>query len=96
MAAGFIRRSTASVLGWSSPTTLSATARYFFTEAETLRIPAISISMKPLRPVQDMRAEIAALIAEAVPETDDMRRHALLVMADHWRELIDRRRPSPA
>ncbi|WP_183255646.1 hypothetical protein [Brevundimonas basaltis] len=31
---------------------------------------------------------IARLVRSAVPEPDDQRRQALLVMADHWSELL--------
>ena len=83
-------------LYWYRRRTRARAIAYFCAKDETPCTPAISIGMKPLKSIQDMRAEVAALITEAVPETDDMRRRALLAMADHWRELIDRRRASPA
>lgn len=33
-------------------------------------------------------AELNALIAEAIVEDDDMRRKALLIMADHWAAVL--------
>ncbi|WP_395942933.1 hypothetical protein [Brevundimonas sp.] len=53
-----------------------------------------------MRSTEEMRRQIADLIAEAVPEVDEGRRTALLVMADHWSALIRRRheaaQPRPA
>ncbi len=34
------------------------------------------------------RQRISELVQLAVPEPDDQRRQALLVMADHWSELL--------
>lgn len=44
--------------------------------------------MKPLKTAMEIRLEISDLIAEAVAEADEMRRTALLVMADHWVALL--------
>lgn len=41
------------------------------------------------------RQRLSELIREAVPESDADRRQALLVMADHWSELLRLRTPSP-
>jgi hypothetical protein len=48
-------------------------------------------SMNPLRTVPEVRREMAALIADAVIEPDDERRRALLVLADHWADILRRR-----
>lgn len=37
---------------------------------------------------QHARAELRSLISAAIVESDDMRRKALLVMADHWRLVL--------
>jgi len=44
--------------------------------------------MQPLKTATEIRLEISDLIAEAVAEADEMRRTALLVMADHWVALL--------
>lgn len=48
--------------------------------------------MTPLKSPTQVRAELSALIAEAVVETDDARRQGLLVLADHWSDILRRRR----
>lgn len=48
--------------------------------------------MTPLKPPSEVRAEMSRLIAEAVSEPDDNRRHGLLVLADHWSDILRRRR----
>ncbi len=48
--------------------------------------------MKPLKTAMEIRIQISDLIAEAVVEADDMRRTALLAMADHWVALLQVRR----
>ncbi|WP_156367897.1 hypothetical protein [Brevundimonas sp. Leaf363] len=47
------------------------------------------------RTVEECLAEARKLIAEAVPEQDEMRRTALLAMADHWIALHASRKPEP-
>ncbi len=42
--------------------------------------------------IDQIRAELSDLILQAVPEEDPVRRKALLVMADHWAEILRRRR----
>ncbi len=42
--------------------------------------------------VDDIRRELSALIGDAVPEDDAERRQALLVLADHWSDILRRRR----
>jgi len=37
---------------------------------------------------QDCRRKLSDLIRQAIPETDADRRQALMVMADHWGELL--------
>ncbi|WP_339870492.1 hypothetical protein [uncultured Brevundimonas sp.] len=44
---------------------------------------------------QDCRRKLSDLIQQAVPEPDPERRQALMVMADHWGELLRLRSPSP-
>lgn len=39
----------------------------------------------------DIREELSALIGDAVPEDDPERRQALLVLADHWSDILRRR-----
>ena len=39
----------------------------------------------------DIRRELSGLIRDAVPETDPARRQALLVLADHWSDILRRR-----
>ena len=51
-----------------------------------------SSCMTPLKSPTQVRAELSALIAEAVVETDDARRQGLLVLADHWSDILRRRR----
>ncbi|SFS87010.1 hypothetical protein [Brevundimonas viscosa] len=41
--------------------------------------------------VDDIREELSALIGDAVPEDDPERRQALLVLADHWADILRRR-----
>ncbi|MGV9005106.1 MAG: hypothetical protein ACOH1H_00050 [Brevundimonas sp.] len=41
------------------------------------------------------RQRLSDLIRQAVPETDPDRRQALLVMADHWGELLRLRTQQP-
>jgi len=48
-------------------------------------------SMNNLRTAPEVRREMAALIADAVAEPDDDRRRALLVLADHWADMLRRR-----
>ncbi|WP_420472386.1 hypothetical protein [Brevundimonas sp. FT23042] len=48
--------------------------------------------MSPLKPPSEVRAELSQLIAEAVAETDDTRRQGLLVLADHWSDILRRRK----
>lgn len=48
--------------------------------------------MTPRRTIEDIRRELSDLILEAVPEPDPVRRTALLTLADHWSELLRRRR----
>ncbi|RYF88531.1 MAG: hypothetical protein EON95_20205 [Caulobacteraceae bacterium] len=48
--------------------------------------------MPPLKPQSEVRAELSELIAEAVAETDDTRRQGLLVLADHWSDILRRRK----
>ncbi len=40
----------------------------------------------------DIRRELSGLIRDAVPEPDPARRQALLVLADHWSDILRRRR----
>jgi hypothetical protein len=47
--------------------------------------------MSTLRTAPEVRREMAALIADAVAEPDDDRRRALLVLADHWADMLRRR-----
>lgn len=53
-------------------------------------------SMSTLRTAPEVRREMAALIAAAVAEPDDERRRALLVLADHWADILRRRAGVPA
>ena len=39
----------------------------------------------------DIRRELSGLIRDAVPENDPARRQALLVLADHWSDIMRRR-----
>jgi hypothetical protein len=48
--------------------------------------------MPPLKPPSEVRAELSELIAEAVVETDDARRQGLLTLADHWSDILRRRK----
>lgn len=48
-------------------------------------------TMTNLRTAPEVRREMAALIADAVAEPDDDRRRALLVLADHWADMLRRR-----
>ncbi|MBF0665258.1 MAG: hypothetical protein IR159_06900 [Brevundimonas sp.] len=41
--------------------------------------------------VEDIRRELSGLIRDAVPEPDPARRQALLVLADHWSDILRRR-----
>ncbi|MBA4805455.1 MAG: hypothetical protein H2038_12470 [Brevundimonas sp.] len=41
--------------------------------------------------VDDIRSELSGLIRDAVPEEDPARRQALLVLADHWSDIMRRR-----
>lgn len=41
--------------------------------------------------VHAIRRELSDLIREAVPENDPARRQALLVLADHWSDIMRRR-----
>jgi len=52
-------------------------------------------SMSTLRTAPEVRREMAALIADAVAEPDDERRRALLVLADHWADILRRRTQVP-
>lgn len=40
----------------------------------------------------DIRRELSGLIEDAVPEDDPARRQALLTLADHWSDILRRRR----
>lgn len=55
-----------------------------------LRAP--SFRMSPLKSQSQIHAELSGLIAEAVAETDFYRRQGLLVLADHWSDILRRRR----
>jgi len=48
--------------------------------------------MTPRKTIEDIRRELSDLILEAVPEPDPERRRALLTLADHWSELLRKRR----
>lgn len=48
--------------------------------------------MSPLKTPTQVRAELTDLISEAVTEPDLYRRHGLLVLADHWSDILRRRR----
>lgn len=48
--------------------------------------------MAPRKTIEDIHRELSDLILEAVPEPDPMRRTALLTLADHWSELLRKRR----
>lgn len=48
--------------------------------------------MPPLKPPSEVRAELSELIAEAVVETDEARRQGLLTLADHWSDILRRRK----
>lgn len=50
------------------------------------------MGMSPLKSPSDVHAELSSLIAEAVAEPDLQRRHGLLVLADHWSDILRRRR----
>ena len=41
--------------------------------------------------IDEIRRELSGLIQEAVPEQDPARRQALLVLADHWSDIMRRR-----
>lgn len=47
--------------------------------------------MSQMRSAPEVRREMAALIADAVAEPDEERRRALLVLADHWADILRRR-----
>ncbi len=40
---------------------------------------------------EEIRRELSDLIGDAVPEEDPERRQALLVLADHWSDILRRR-----
>lgn len=48
--------------------------------------------MPPMRSRSEVHAELSNLIAEAVAEPDLQRRQGLLVLADHWSDILRRRR----
>lgn len=48
--------------------------------------------MAPRKTIEDIRRELSDLILAAVPEPDPARRTALLTLADHWSELLQKRR----
>lgn len=48
--------------------------------------------MAPRKTIDEIRRELSELILEAVPEPDPVRRAALLTLADHWSELLRKRR----
>lgn len=48
--------------------------------------------MSPLKSPSEVHAELSGLIAEAVGEPDLYRRQGLLVLADHWSDILRRRR----
>ena len=48
--------------------------------------------VKPLKSDDEIRSELQELIAEAVPEPHQGRRAALLTLADHWADILRRRR----
>lgn len=50
------------------------------------------ISMPPKKTIDETRRELSDLILEAVPEQDPARRTALLTLADHWADILRRRR----
>lgn len=50
------------------------------------------VGMTPRKTIEDIRRELSDLILEAVPEPDPVRRTALLTLADHWSELLRKRR----
>ncbi len=54
--------------------------------------PAAYSPMPPLKPPSEVRAELSELIAAAIAETDDTRRQGLLVLADHWSDILRRRK----
>jgi hypothetical protein len=47
--------------------------------------------MSQLRSAPEVRREMAVLIADAIAEPDEERRRALLVLADHWADILRRR-----
>lgn len=50
------------------------------------------VAMAELKSLEAIRAELAQLIMEAVPEPDPARRKGLLTLADHWSDILRRRR----
>jgi|GEM_PF-6744168 len=52
--------------------------------------------MPPLKNLSQVHAELSGLIAEAVVEPDLQRRQGLLVLADHWSDILRRRREADA
>lgn len=48
--------------------------------------------MSALKSHSEIHAELSGLIADAVAETDFYRRQGLLVLADHWSDILRRRR----
>ena len=48
--------------------------------------------MPPLKTPSQVHEELSGLIAEAVVEPDLYRRQGLLTLADHWADILRRRR----
>ena len=48
--------------------------------------------MKACKTIDEIRQELSELILEAVPEEDPGRRAGLLTLADHWADILRRRR----
>lgn len=48
--------------------------------------------MAPRKTIEEIRRELSELILEAVPESDPVRRTALLTLADTWANILRRRR----
>lgn len=48
--------------------------------------------MPPLKSPAEVHVELSELIAEAVAEPDLYRRQGLLTLADHWSDILRRRK----
>lgn len=77
---------------WDSASKADRCADFSLATLKPARAGCVINLVKPLKSDDEIRSELQELIAEAVPEPHQGRRAALLTLADHWADILRRRR----